>query len=74
MDESEQERAIHEWRALFRGDTPVKDDTAVTDADIASSNLIFCGAIRAAIASCRGLRTDCRYGGIPGHPARRSEL
>jgi predicted esterase len=40
---SEQERAIHQWRGLFRGDTPVKDDSAVTDADIASSNLVLWG-------------------------------
>ncbi len=40
---SEEQRAIREWRGLFRGDTPVKDDTAVTDADIAVSNLILWG-------------------------------
>ena len=40
---SEQERAIHQWRGLFRGDTPVKDDTAITDADIANSNLVLWG-------------------------------
>jgi pimeloyl-ACP methyl ester carboxylesterase len=40
---SEQDRAIHQWRFLFRGETPVKDDTAVTDADIASSNLVLWG-------------------------------
>lgn len=40
---SEQERAIKQWRGLFRGDTPVKDDTAITDADIATSNLVLWG-------------------------------
>jgi len=40
---SEQDRAIHQWRLLFRGDTPVKDDTAITDADIAASNLVLWG-------------------------------
>jgi hypothetical protein len=40
---SEEQRAIREWRGLFRGDTPVKDDSAVTDADIAASNLILWG-------------------------------
>jgi hypothetical protein len=35
--------AIREWRLQFRGDTPVKDDNAVTDADIANSNLILWG-------------------------------
>ena len=40
---SEEERAIREWRKIFRGDTPVKDDSAITDADIASSNLVLWG-------------------------------
>ena len=31
------------WRKQFRGDAPVKDDTAITDADIAGSNLILFG-------------------------------
>jgi len=35
--------AIREWRVQFRGATPVKDDTAITDADIANSNLIIWG-------------------------------
>jgi len=35
--------AIREWRLQFRGDPPVKDDTAITDADIANSNLILWG-------------------------------
>lgn len=40
---AEQERAVKQWRGLFRGETPVKDDAAVTDADIASSNLVLWG-------------------------------
>ena len=40
---SEEERAIQQWRRQFRGDAPVKDDAAVTDADIASSNLVLWG-------------------------------
>ena len=40
---SEEAHAIHLWRTQMRGDAPVKDDTAVTDADIASSNLILWG-------------------------------
>jgi len=40
---SEQERAVHEWRAQFRGDAQVKDDTQITDADIAANNLILWG-------------------------------
>jgi dienelactone hydrolase len=31
------------WRKQFRGDAPVKDDTQLTEADIASSNLILFG-------------------------------
>jgi predicted peptidase len=40
---SEEKRAIGQWRAQFRGDARVLDDTAVTDADIASSNLVLWG-------------------------------
>lgn len=40
---SEQDRAIRQWRGLFRGDAPVKDDTAVSDADIAANNLVLWG-------------------------------
>jgi pimeloyl-ACP methyl ester carboxylesterase len=40
---SEQERAVHEWRKQFRGDAQVKDDTQITDADIAANNLILWG-------------------------------
>jgi len=40
---SEQERAAKQWRGIFRGEAPVKDDTAVTDADIANSNLVLWG-------------------------------
>src|SRR5207244_7511410 len=40
---AEQKHAIEEWRAQFRGEARVKDDTAVTDADIAHHNLILWG-------------------------------
>ena len=40
---SEEQHAIHLWRTQMRGDAPVKDDSAVTDADIASSNLVLWG-------------------------------
>jgi hypothetical protein len=36
-------KAIAEWRAQFRGDVRVKDDSEVTEADIASSHLILWG-------------------------------
>jgi hypothetical protein len=35
--------AIREWRLQFRGATPVKDDTAITDADITNNNLVLWG-------------------------------
>ncbi|MEQ8786159.1 MAG: prolyl oligopeptidase family serine peptidase [Pirellulaceae bacterium] len=41
--ESELDHAIEHWRRHFRGDARVKDDVAVTDADIASANLILWG-------------------------------
>ena len=41
--QSEMDRAIREWRLQFRGDARVKDDTAVTDDDIASANLVLWG-------------------------------
>jgi pimeloyl-ACP methyl ester carboxylesterase len=41
--QSEMEHAIKSWRAVFRGDAPIKDDTAVTDDDIANCNLILWG-------------------------------
>lgn len=40
---AEQERAIVEWRRLFRGEARVKNDDAVSDEDIANSNLILWG-------------------------------
>ena len=40
---AELERARHLWRALFRGDAPVKDDTAVTAEDLASSHIVLWG-------------------------------
>jgi pimeloyl-ACP methyl ester carboxylesterase len=41
--QAEMDRAIREWRSQFRGDARVKDDTAVTDDDIASANLVLWG-------------------------------
>jgi len=40
---AEQERAIREWRRQFRGDSRVKKDSEVTDADIAAHNLVLWG-------------------------------
>jgi hypothetical protein len=40
---SEQKHAIAEWRRQFRGEAQVREDKDVTDADIASSNLVLWG-------------------------------
>jgi hypothetical protein len=39
----ERDRAIEHWRRHFRGAARVKDDTAITDADVAASNLVLWG-------------------------------
>jgi len=41
--QAESTRASARWRTQFRGDAPVVDDTALTDGQIASSNLILWG-------------------------------
>lgn len=41
--DSEQQRAIREWRRTFRGDAQVRTDRAVTEADIANSHLVLWG-------------------------------
>jgi len=41
--ESEQKRAITEWRRQFRGDAQVRQDKDITDAEIAASNLVLWG-------------------------------
>jgi hypothetical protein len=40
---AEGDRAVEHWRRHFRGEARVKDDSAVTDTDIASSNLVLWG-------------------------------
>jgi hypothetical protein len=40
---AEQSRAVDQWRAIFRGEARLKDDTAITDEDVARSNLILWG-------------------------------
>ena len=40
---AEMERAIEHWRRHFRGEARVKDDTAITEDDIQSANLILWG-------------------------------
>jgi hypothetical protein len=41
--EGEMKHAVTEWRRQFRGEALVKDDSEITPADIASSNLILWG-------------------------------
>ncbi len=41
--EFERDHAARLWRTQMRGDAPSKDDTAVTDADIAKNNLVLWG-------------------------------
>ncbi|MBY0504570.1 MAG: prolyl oligopeptidase family serine peptidase [Bryobacteraceae bacterium] len=40
---AEMDRAIRRWRGIFRGEVRIKDDTQVTEADLAESNLILWG-------------------------------
>ncbi len=40
---AELDHAAGFWRKVFRGDAPVKDDSALTDADLANSNLVLWG-------------------------------
>ena len=40
---AQEDRAIAEWRRQFRGEVQVRDDKDISDADIASSNLILWG-------------------------------
>ena len=42
---AELQRAIQQWRSLFRGEAMVKNDDEITAADIASSNLILWGDV-----------------------------
>jgi len=40
---AEMQHAVTHWRQQFRGEAMVKDDTAITDADVAGSNLVLWG-------------------------------
>jgi dienelactone hydrolase len=60
---AEMKHAIEHWRKQFRGEARVKDDSAVTEADIAAHNLILWGdpssnAILAKIADKLPIRWD----------------
>lgn len=41
--DAESNRAIRTWRSIFRGEARVKKDSEISDADIASSNLVLWG-------------------------------
>jgi hypothetical protein len=41
--ESEMQRAFPQWRTVFRGEPPVKNDTEISEEDIASRNLVLWG-------------------------------
>ena len=63
--DAEMEHAIDHWRQQFRGEARVKDDTAVTDADIAAHNLVLWGdpasnKVLAKIADKLPIRWDAR--------------
>jgi len=60
---AELDRALDRWRKQFRGRAPVKDDKDVTEADVASSNLVLWGdpssnAVLAKIADRLPLKWD----------------
>jgi hypothetical protein len=40
---AELDRAINQWRGMFRGKARVKSDAEISDADIANSNLVLWG-------------------------------
>ena len=40
---SELQHTVEQWRKQFRGDAVVKDDSAISEKDIASSNLVLFG-------------------------------
>ncbi len=69
----EMTHAIEHWRRQFRGEAPVKDDTAISKADIESSNLILWGdpssnAVLKKIAARLPIRWDARGIGFDPRP------
>ena len=81
---TEMGHALEHWRKQFRGDVPVKDDTAITDEDIASRNLILWGdpqsnKVLARIAallpiswSAEGVRDGSEVAGLRGDRCARA--
>src|SRR2546429_5545783 len=72
---TEMNHGIEHWRRQFRGDARVKDDMAITDEDVASSNLILWGdpssnKLLTRIASQLPIRWDAQ--GVHTPPAQYS--
>ncbi len=62
---TEQAHAIDHWRRQFRGEARVKDDTEITDADLAANHLVLWGdpasnSLLAKIASRLPIRWDAQ--------------
>ncbi len=73
---TEFERAVEQWRRQFRGDARIKDDTAVTDADLAAHNVVLWGdpksnALLGRLADRLAIRwtTDAVHVGTTNFPA-----
>lgn len=62
---NEMTHAIDHWRSQYRGDVRIKDDTAVTDADLANHNIVVWGdpqsnALLGRVGTKLGVRWDSR--------------
>ncbi len=70
--EANLKRFAHEWGRYFRGDLPIKDDSAVTEADVRRCHLILFGdpgnnrwiARVVPRLPLRWSRTELRFGGV----------
>jgi len=72
---NELNRAIEQWRRQYRGEVRIKDDTAVTDTDLAEHHLILWGdpqsnAVLGRVASKLGVRWDATgvHTPVAGYP------
>ncbi len=72
---SELDRAIVEWRKVFRGDARVKDDTAITPDDIANANLVLWGdpGSNAVLAKILAARMEGTAPSVPRTTSRGSD-